>query len=191
MSFIQTLRVLISAAMIVCVSFGCEKETASTPMPAVVEQSHSENATTAPAPSTTRLAASAPVLPEDQIIDAALEAPIRARAAEQKAVRPGDLPKYAVGQSVLVLVRGRINDGGIYGSGPYTLDSSIRRAAIHAGLLKDGELALLAATIVKHPGDHTSEERNGVRPNKWGKYHASYLIEKVNMSTTTLTESGG
>jgi hypothetical protein len=168
---------------------GCDKEETYESVSSIEISQTAPESTTVPA-TTSAAAPAAPAAhsaasPEDQVIDAATEAPIRARAAELNAIRPLELTRRKIGEEVVVLVRGRLNDGGVYGSGPYTLDSTIRRTAIHAGVLKDGELGLVRVKIFEHPGDHPSVERNGVRPNKWGKYHASYSVEPIDPATPT------
>lgn len=142
----------------------------STPTPAPAEAKPAA----APAP--------APASPEDEVLDTEREAPIRKKAEELQAIRPKDLLQRKVGDEVVVLVRGAAGGygaGAVYGSGPYTLDSSIRTTSIHAGLLQDKELGLLRVKVFAHDGEHPSVEQHGIRPNAWGKYHASYTMEKV------------
>lgn len=122
------------------------------------------------------------LLPEDQVLDADREAPVRKLADELKAIRPEAAHGIKVGEEAVVLVRGRAQgagSGALYGSGPYTHDSSFRTSAVHAGLLGHDELGLVRVRMIKHNGNHESELRNGIRPHPWGEYHASYTLEKI------------
>lgn len=124
------------------------------------------------------------VLPEDEVLDAEREAPIRVRAQELHAIRPEAVRDVELGEEAVVLVRGRARGpgaGAIYGSGPYTYDSPVRVTAIHAGLLQHDELGLVRITMIKHEGKHEREARNGVRPHGWGEYPLSYTLERVEL----------
>lgn len=148
----------------------CGSEEPAAPEPSPASEAVQANPPAAPSP--------ANVSPEDRVDDAALEAPVRAKAEELNAVRPENVLHLPIGSEVVVLTRGR-NSGGLYGSGPYTLDSDCRKAGIHAGLLKEGELGLLRLRVFKHDAEHPSVPAHGVHPNAWGPYHASYTLERV------------
>jgi hypothetical protein len=65
----------------------------------------------------------------------------------------------------------------VWGSNPYTADSSICTAAVHAGRITTaggGDVV-----IVVRPGQSSYEgsTRNGVTTNSWGDYRLSYLVE--------------
>jgi beta-lactamase regulating signal transducer with metallopeptidase domain len=68
-------------------------------------------------------------------------------------------------------------DGTVWGTDVYTDDSTLGAAAVHAGLLKDGERATLR--IVPLPGrDHyDSSTRNGVTSQPWGQWGGSIRLE--------------
>src|SRR5688572_9424622 len=78
--------------------------------------------------------------PEDLTVDAQRDPMIRQRAAEMNAIAVAEMQNLNVGDEVIVLVRGDKGGGTIYGSGPYTLDSQIRKAVVHNGALADREL---------------------------------------------------
>jgi|GEM_PF-1037714 len=65
--------------------------------------------------------------------------------------------------------------GSLYGAGPYTTDSSICKAAKHAGILKD---AAVTVTAKKAPGcpKYLSTEANGIKSSGWSSYPASFVF---------------
>lgn len=160
---------------------GCDR--GETPKPAP-PASNSNAATAAPTPSVptsapaTRPAAAAVKYPEDRDVDAARDPQTREKATAMNAIRPEGMKTLKPGDEVVVLVRAD-SGGALYGSGPYTLDSSLRRAVVHAGVLQHDELGLVRIKVIHFDGDHTSEPKNGITPAKWGKYHASFTVEKV------------
>jgi hypothetical protein len=117
--------------------------------------------------------------PEDLDVDAAHDPQTREKATAMNAIRPENLKTLKPGDEAVVLVRADRGGGALYGSGPYTLDSSLRRVVVHAGVLQHDELGLVRIKVIKFDGDHASEPKNGVTPAKWGKYHASFTVEKV------------
>lgn len=119
--------------------------------------------------------------PEDLTVDAERDPRVRERAKEMNAIAVDEMRNLDPDTEVAVLVRGDRGGGTIYGSGPYTLDSQIRKAVVHNGALKDRELGLVRVKVIKHDGDHPSVPKNGIVPTKWGKYHTSYTIEKIDV----------
>jgi hypothetical protein len=73
-----------------------------------------------------------------------------------------------------------IADGGgvIYGTDIYSSDSNPGTAAIHAGLLKEGEEAELEFEIVKGLESWPSTTRNGVTSWSYGPWPTGYRISK-------------
>jgi hypothetical protein len=173
--------VLLSAISLLALPPGCDRgET-----PKAAPQADSSNAaSTSPTPAVATTApATRPVAnakyPEDLDVDATRDPQTRAKAGELHAVRPEAMKTLKPGDEAVVLVRADRGGGALYGSGPYTLDSSIRRAVVHAGVLQHDELGLVRIKVIKFDGDHASEPRNGVTPAKWGKYHASFTVDKL------------
>lgn len=92
---------------------------------------------------------------------------------------PGSMSNFQgqVGKSYWFKVTG--NAGGtIYGSDLYTLDSQISTAAVHAGVLKNGETGIIKVTLVDGQNQYQATSRNGVTSNGWGQYHGSYKVSK-------------
>jgi hypothetical protein len=83
-----------------------------------------------------------------------------------------------VGAAFYVRVRGTTN-GPLWGSGVYTNDSAIAKAAVHAGVLKDGETGLVKVTIVAPPASYQGETRNGITSSPYGAWPGAYTVEKA------------
>jgi len=70
------------------------------------------------------------------------------------------------------------NSGSVWGTDDYTLDSSLAKAAIHAGVLKEGETKTVTVTVAPGLSAYKGTERNGVKTSDWGSYAKSYKISK-------------
>lgn len=69
-----------------------------------------------------------------------------------------------------------IASGSVWGSGPYTADSAICRAALHAGAISSagGEVTL---GVTSGRDSYAASERNGVAAGQWGSYPKSFAFE--------------
>ena len=153
---------------------GCDSEEPADPPAQASAGGQAEGGGSTPPPTTLP----GRTFPEDLTIDEG-DPQIRERAAQMNAIAVAEMKNLKVGDEVIVLVRGDKGGGTIYGSGPYTLDSQIRKAVVHNGALADRELGLVRVKVIKHEGEHPSVPANGIVPTKWGPYHTSYTIEKV------------
>lgn len=81
------------------------------------------------------------------------------------------------GEQLLVQVEGS-SEGSIWGTDVYTDDSRVDKAAVHAGLVKPGEKAILLLTIVKSPAQHAGTQRNGVQSQAYGSFPSSFMLSK-------------
>ena len=117
--------------------------------------------------------------PEDLTIDPERDPRVRERAKQLNALPVTAMKGLKPGDEVLILVRADKGGGTIYGSGPYTIDSALRKAVLHAGALKDRELGIVRVKVLKPDGDHPSVPANGITPTAYGKYHTSYTLERV------------
>jgi hypothetical protein len=107
--------------------------------------------------------------------DAILE--LRARLANAF-TDPGRLPtlRGANGQSFLFFIpcdRG----GSVWGNNPYTDDSRLGTAAIHAGLVFAGRKGFLKVTIQPGRAAYEGVERNGVKSSNYASWEGSYVVE--------------
>jgi len=114
-----------------------------------------------------------------------LAAPALASGKTDKVMAFTDAPACAplpdgVDEKICVCAEG-FSKGSVWGSGPYTGDSSICTAAVHAGVLgpKGG-----AVKMTRKPGQEKYEgsEQNGVTTNTWGSYGQSFDVLSVLVS---------
>lgn len=83
---------------------------------------------------------------------------------------PGNLTAFRGrnDETFLFDVTGTTN-GSVWGSGPYTDDSNLAAAAVHAGALKAGERGLVAVKILPEMSSYVGSDNNGVVTNDYRK----------------------
>jgi beta-lactamase regulating signal transducer with metallopeptidase domain len=86
-----------------------------------------------------------------------------------------------VGAIVLREVTGS-TQGTVWGSGVYTDDSSIEAAAVHAGVLRDGEKGMVKITILPGQDSYQGCSQNGVTSSSYGPWAGSFRIERAEAS---------
>lgn len=59
---------------------------------------------------------------------------------------------------------------GLWGTDVYTLDSSLAAAAVHAGLVKGGEVGAVRVRIIQSPPQYTGSARHGVTSTQYGNF---------------------
>jgi LCCL domain len=93
---------------------------------------------------------------------------------------PGTLQNFRgqIGKEFLIQVTGSTN-GVVWGTDIYTDDSSLATAAVHAGVLKDGEKGVVKVTILAGQQQYTDSTRNGVTTSSYAEWGGSYKIEAV------------
>ena len=64
----------------------------------------------------------------------------------------------------------------VWGSNPYTTDSSLAAAAVHAGVLTVGETAVVKLKVKADPGAYTGSTKNGVTSSNYGPWQVCYEI---------------
>lgn len=84
----------------------------------------------------------------------------------------------------------KTSEGSIWGNGIYTLDSSICRSAIHAGVLQDygGLLELIKAPGLSH---YESATNRFITSTNYGGWKTSFVISKPNSLAIKLSQSFG
>ena len=80
------------------------------------------------------------------------------------------------GKSFLIEITGQ-NTGSVWGTGVYTDDSSLATAAVHAGIVKVGQKAVVKVTILPGEQQYTGSDRNGITSSDFGDWSGSYRIE--------------
>jgi hypothetical protein len=69
--------------------------------------------------------------------------------------------------------------GRVWGTGIYTLDSTIAAAAVHAGILSPSQTGVLKVTVLPGRSSYEGSSRNGVTTAGYGAYGGSYSLEAV------------
>ncbi|MBV5312422.1 MAG: hypothetical protein JZU47_03940, partial [Prolixibacteraceae bacterium] len=104
---------------------------------------------------------------------------------------PGNLTAYRsrIGQTFSFRVKGT-DAGSVWGgiNGPYTDDSSLGKAAVHASLLKIGEEGIISVTILGGQPSYTGNIQNGITSLNYGSYQGSFRfvnLGSIGQVTTT------
>jgi hypothetical protein len=114
----------------------------------------------------------------------AIRARVRQLRGDLLGVRsdPGNLTEFGpdqFGRGFLFEVTGR-TDGTVWGSDPYTADSRLAAAAVHAGAVRVGERGLVRVTILDGAGqEYIGSARNGVTSFDYAHYPVAYRVERV------------
>ena len=72
---------------------------------------------------------------------------------------------------------GSLNAGFVWGSNPYTADSHVATAAVHAGVLRPGESGVVFVTILPGQQLYPGSIKNGVNSVQWNSFGLSYRIQ--------------
>ncbi len=83
-----------------------------------------------------------------------------------------------VGTTYYFRVRGDA-EGPLWGTDIYTGDSALSVAAVHAGLLKVGQTAVLKITIVAPQPQYQGCVRNNVTSHDFGRYGSAYRLSAI------------
>lgn len=83
-----------------------------------------------------------------------------------------------VGDETIVLVQGS-RVGTVWGSGPYTHDSALPAAAVHAGVIANGEWALIRVKFTATQETFEGTEDNGVKTQPYGRWQMGYTVTRV------------
>lgn len=71
------------------------------------------------------------------------------------------------------------SEGQLWGTDIYSRDSTIGAAAVHAGLLKPGETAVLRVTVVAAPESFPGSTRNGVTSSDYGSFPHAWRLSAI------------
>jgi thiol-disulfide isomerase/thioredoxin len=86
------------------------------------------------------------------------------------------IQSLSIGDRVTMPVQGR-KAGAVWGDAVYTLDSDPGTAAVHAGLLRDGETKMITFWVVPSPSTYGEANRNGVQSRRWGGFKAAFVMQ--------------
>jgi hypothetical protein len=84
----------------------------------------------------------------------------------------------SVGATYYFRVRG-VPEGPLWGTDIYTGDSSLGVAAVHAGLVKVGETAIVKVSVVAPLPQYQGSMRHGVASHNFGRYGTAYRLSAV------------
>jgi len=103
-------------------------------------------------------------------------------------VAPGNLTGYRnkVGTPYEFSVTGA-GSGGVWGTDVYTDDSSVARAAVHAGVVRVGETKVVTVTILAGQNAYPASTRNGVSSSSWGAWGGSFSFAGGSGTSGTAT----
>lgn len=91
---------------------------------------------------------------------------------------PGSLTAFRgqVGQTFYFQVTGRLS-GSVWGSDVYTDDSALAVAAVHAGVLRDGQDGVVKVIMLPSRVQYEGSTRNGVTTSSYGTFDGSYRVD--------------
>jgi len=108
---------------------------------------------------------------------------------------PGSLTAYRGknGQTFSFRVTGT-DAGSVWGgaNGIYTDDSRLGKAAVHAGLLKNGQEGVITVTIMPGQTSYSGNNQNGITTTNYGSWQGSFRFASAPVSvvsTTTTTQN--
>jgi hypothetical protein len=70
-------------------------------------------------------------------------------------------------------------DGGVWGTDVYTGDSVLAAAAVHAGVVKVGETAVVRVTVMQPLNHYQGAVRHGVTSHDFGRFGAAYRVDRL------------
>ena len=108
-----------------------------------------------------------------------------AASATSGVAAPYNLSGYRnrTGQTFQFTVTGA-NAGAIWGTDVYTDDSSVAAAAVHAGVLRIGEIRTVTVTILAGQSTYAASDRNGIKSGGYGAWSGSYAFAGAGAVTT-------
>jgi len=80
--------------------------------------------------------------------------------------------------------------GSVWGSSPYTDDSNIGVAAVHAGLISVGEYAVIKKTSAGYLSSYTGSSQNGVTTSSWNSGFCGITLSRVGSFSCTGSIAG-
>ncbi len=92
-------------------------------------------------------------------------------------INPGDLAdlRDRQGETIVVEVVGATG-GPVWGYGTYTDDSDVGTAAVHAGLLKEGQAGILTLKLLPGLQNYSGVSRNGINSNSYAAWAGSFAF---------------
>jgi hypothetical protein len=70
-------------------------------------------------------------------------------------------------------------EGQVWGTDVYTGDSLLSVAAVHSGLVKPGDTAVVKVSVVAPPAKYQGSIRNNVKSHDFGRYGSAYRLSAI------------
>lgn len=96
----------------------------------------------------------------------------------------------ACGPFEKVTVTGSLDGSQVWGSNPYSDDSDLNRAAVHAGIVAVGETAEIEFYDVQEYASYTGTTANGITTSPWGSPYCGFRIRKATAISSIIQSSG-
>lgn len=81
-----------------------------------------------------------------------------------------------VGETLTFEVEGTAQGGYVWGSNPYTADSNLAAAAVHAGAVEAGKTSVISVTILAGAPSYAGTTSNGVTSGDWGPFELGFRV---------------
>jgi TPR repeat protein len=107
-----------------------------------------------------------------------LKAEVDRLVAKHKVVISDYIPseRRNLGDETLMYVSGEASLGTVWGTGPYTTDSNIRGAAIHAGAIGSDDSGFVRVVMVEPPIAFTGNNRNGITTYSYSSFPTAFNV---------------
>ena len=87
-------------------------------------------------------------------------------------------------------ITGRLSGGTVWGTDVYTDDSDIIRAAVHAGVIQNGENKNVFIQIMPGQSSYQGTTRNGISTKSYGNWAGSYKFIASSSDQSCNTQDG-
>jgi hypothetical protein len=103
---------------------------------------------------------------------------------------PVQVPSFReeVGKTLTFAIRGRIDET-VYGTTIYADHSSLASAAVHAGIVRDGQRALVKVKLLPGQNSYEGSTQNGVQSFRYGQGGGSFQVLSATVSRPNRTPS--
>ncbi len=83
-----------------------------------------------------------------------------------------------VGANYYFRIKGE-TEGQVWGTDIYTGDSMLSVAAVHAGIVKPGDSAVVKVTVVEPLQQYDGSLRNNIKSHDFGRYGTAYKLSAI------------
>lgn len=87
--------------------------------------------------------------------------------------------KAAPREALIFRINGSTAGGTVWGTDLYTSDSNLAMAAVHVGVLTEGQEGLVKVTFAPGQESNKGSIGNGITSEAWGSYSKSFKMEPI------------